>query len=171
MAIRPVLISASLIASSFAASGAFAGTITTENFSHEVTGFLTQEIAAHVAAVKSLDPPQVTVFGAHTSGDFNWGTYMRAVAEWSLLTGQTTVGGKEFASYLGKVGLIDARGGGKTFSQWYGALTLEHFGTDLKTNRLWQSLTPQEQALWRSLLDPGRFYYRKTRHVIDLPEN
>ena len=36
---------------------------------------------------------------------------------------------------------------------------------------MWQSLTPEEQALWRSLLDPGRFYDRKTRHVIDLPEN
>ena len=174
MAIRPVpsyLFSAALIATSLAAPGFCAGTITRENFSNEVTEFLTREVTAHVAEVKSLDPPQATVFGARTSGDFNWGTYMRAVSEWSVLTGRDTVGGKDVASYLGKVGLIEAKGGAKTFSQWYSALTLQQFGTDLRTNRLWQSLTPEEQALWRSLLDPGRFYDRKTRHVIDLPEN
>jgi hypothetical protein len=36
---------------------------------------------------------------------------------------------------------------------------------------VWQSLTPEEQTTWRSLLDPARFYDRKTRHVINLPEN
>jgi hypothetical protein len=67
-----------------------------------------------VAEVKSLDPPQATVFGVHTSGDFNWRIYLRAVSEWSMLTGQNTGRGKDVASYFGKVGLIDAKGGGKT---------------------------------------------------------
>ena len=131
MAIRPVsscLFSAALIATSLAAPGLCAGTITTESFSDEVTAFLTREITAHVVEVKSLDPPQATVFGARTSGDFNWGTYMRAVSEWSALTGRETVGGKDVAAYLGKVGLIEAKGGAKTFSQWYSALTLQKFG-------------------------------------------
>jgi hypothetical protein len=36
---------------------------------------------------------------------------------------------------------------------------------------MWQNLTPAEQEEWRSLLDPARFYDRKARHVINLPEN
>jgi hypothetical protein len=74
-------------------------------------------------------------------------------------------------AFLGQVGLVDARGGGKTFAQLAGALTLRHFGADLETNPLWQSLTADEQALWRSPLDSARFYDRQTRKVINLPEN
>ncbi|HET7113970.1 MAG TPA: hypothetical protein VFI57_10015, partial [Pyrinomonadaceae bacterium] len=42
---------------------------------------------------------------------------------------------------------------------------------DLKTNALWQSMTPDEQKAWRSLLNPERFYDPKTNKVINLPEN
>jgi hypothetical protein len=145
--------------------------ISTDQFATQATQFLRKEVAAHVADIKSLDPPQALVVGARTGGDFSWGTFMRAAMAWSALSGENTVAGRPVASFLGKAGLIEARGGGKTFSQWYAALTLRHFGTDLKTNPLWQSLPPEEQAAWRSLLDPGRFYDRKTRKVIDLPEN
>ena len=145
--------------------------ISSEQFAGEVTRFLGKEIAAHMADIKSLDPPQSTVVGARTGGDFSWGTFMRAVTAWSALTGEETVAGRQLAPFLGKAGLIEARGGGKTFSQWYAALTLRRYGADLKTNALWQSLSAEEQAAWRSLLDPGRFYNRQTRQVIDLPEN
>ena len=48
---------------------------------------------------------------------------------------------------------------------------MRHFGRDLKTNPLWQSLSPEEQKAWRSLLNPERFYDPKTNKVINLPEN
>ena len=73
--------------------------------------------------------------------------------------------------FLGKLGLIESRLGGKTFSQLGAALTLRRFGLDLKTNALWQSLSPSEQNEWRALLNPERFYDLKTHHVIGLPEN
>lgn len=148
-----------------------AAEISSVQFADEETRFLGKEISSHLADIKSLDPPQSTVVGARTGGDFSWGTFMRAVTAWSALTGEETVAGRQLAPFLGKAGLIDARGGGKTFSQWYAALTLRRYGADLKSNALWQSLSPSEQAEWRSLLDPGRFYNRTTRQVIDLPEN
>jgi hypothetical protein len=61
--------------------------------------------------------------------------------------------------------------GQQSFSQLYAALALRHFGRDLKTNPLWQSLSPEEQKAWRSLLNPERFYDPKTNRVINLPEN
>jgi hypothetical protein len=146
-------------------------TVTSRQLADEITGFLRTEITAHTADIKSLNPPQPLVVGAKTGGDFSWGSYMRAVMAFSALSGDQKIAGRDVAPFLGQVGLIDAKGGGKTFSQLAAALTLAHFGTDLKTNPLWQSLTPEEQALWRSLLDPARFYDRQTRKVINLPEN
>src|SRR4029077_12628787 len=90
---------------------------------------------------------------------------------YSSLSGQTTVAGRDLPKFLGQAGLIEAKGGGKAFAQLYAALCLRHFGTDLKTNPLWQSLTPQEQAQWRALLEPARFSDPQTRRVIDVPEN
>jgi hypothetical protein len=148
-----------------------AKTVDARIFTNEVTAFIGKEIAAHIGDIKTLDPPQERVVGALTTGEFSWGTFMRAAAVYSSLSGQTTVGGRDLPKFLGQAGLIEAKGGGKAFSQLYAALCLRHFGTDLKKNTLWTSLTPAEQAQWRSLLDPGRFYDPKTKHVIDLPEN
>jgi hypothetical protein len=72
---------------------------------------------------------------------------------------------------VGQIGLIESRAGSKAFSQLYAALALRHFGRDLKTNPLWQSLSPEEQKAWRSLLNPERFYDPKTNRVINLAEN
>ena len=69
------------------------------------------------------------------------------------------------------MGLVEAKNGGKAFSQLYAALALRHFGRDLKTNPLWQSLSTEEQTAWRSLLNPERFYDPRTNKVINLPEN
>ena len=99
------------------------------------------------------------------------GVASRAAAVCAALSGDKTIAGRDVAKFLGQAGLIEAREGGKAFSQMYAALGLRHFGVDLKTNALWQSLTPAEQTEWRSLLDPARFYDRKARHVINLPEN
>lgn len=147
------------------------GQVSTEKFSAEAIGFLEREIAAHVAAVPRTDPPPATVLGVPTVGDFTWGSFMRALTSVTALSGAQTVSGREVAPFLGQLGLIEARQGGKTFAQLGAALALRQYGADLAHNALWQSLSPAQQDEWRGLLDPGRFYDRKVRQVIDLPEN
>ena len=145
--------------------------VRTSDLDRQIRQFLEREITAHVADVKSLDPPPERVVGALTTGEFSWGTFMRALAAYTELSGKRTVAGQDVPRLIGKMGLIEARRGGISFAQMYAALSLQHFGTDLNTNPLWQSLTPEERDAWRSLLDPSRFYDRKTHHVINLPEN
>jgi len=145
--------------------------VSTSQFAARVTAFLETEIAAHAAAITNLDPPQKTVLGVPTAGDFTWGSFMRALSDCSALTGRTNIAGRDVPEFLGKLGLIEARQGGKTFSQLGGALTLRRFGMNLDTNALWQSLSPSEQNEWRALLNPERFYNPQTHHVIGLPEN
>jgi len=145
--------------------------ISTADLDREIRDLLTRDITAHIADIKSLDPPQDRVVGALTTGDFSWGTFMRAVAAYSELSGAKTIAGRDVPTLIGKIGLIEARQGGKTFAQLYAALALRHFGTDLSKNAVWQSLSPDEQKSWRSLLDPARFYNRETHQVINLPQN
>jgi hypothetical protein len=145
--------------------------VDSDKFSAEVTNFLGRELAAHVSDIRSLDPPQERVEGALTTGEFSWGTFLRALASYSELSGQRTLAGRDVPEMIGKAALIESRHGGKAFAQMYAAMALRSFGTDLNKNLLWKSLTPEEQAEWRSLLDPARFYDRKARHVINLPEN
>ncbi len=145
--------------------------ISTADLDREIRDLLTRDITAHIADIKSLDPPQERVVGALTTGDFSWGTFMRAVAAYSELSGAKTIAGRDVPTLIGKIGLIESRQGGKTFAQLYAALALRHFGTDLSKNAVWQSLSPDEQKSWRSLLDPARFYNRETHQVINLPQN
>jgi len=145
--------------------------ISTADLDQEIRDLLTRDITAHIADIKSLDPPQERVVGALTTGDFSWGTFMRAVAAYSELSGAKTIAGRDVPTLIGKIGLIEARQGGKTFAQLYAALALRHYGTDLNHNAVWQSLSPEEQKSWRSLLDPARFYNRETHQVINLPQN
>ncbi len=154
-----------------AAQRAAPETVSTDQLSKEIDDFLGREIAAHIADLRSLDPPQERVVGALTVGEFSWGTFMRAVATYSAASGEKSIGGRDLAGLIGKIGLIESRRGGKTFAQLYAAMALRHFGKDLKTNAVWQSLNPQEQEEWRSLLDLSRFYDSKTKRVINLPEN
>jgi hypothetical protein len=147
------------------------GTVSTNDLDHEIHAFMDREMAAHTGDIHSLDPPQDRVVGALTTGEFSWGTYMRALAAYSELAGTQTVAGRNVPGLIGKIGLIESKRGGISFAQLYAALAIRHFGTDLRRNALWQSLTPEEKTAWRSLLDPGRFYDRKTRQVINLPEN
>jgi hypothetical protein len=145
--------------------------IESQKFSAEVTNFLGRELAAHVGDVRSLDPPQDRVEGALTTGEFSWGAFVRALASYSELSGERSLAGRDVPQMIGKAALIEARHGGKAFAQMYAAMALRSFGTDLNKNPVWKSLTPEEQTEWRSLLDPARFYDRKARHVINLPEN
>jgi len=148
-----------------------ARTVTTATLREEVNTFLGKELAAHLSEIKSLDPPPDRVLGVPTTGEFSWGTFMRSLAAYAETTGNRELAGRDLAKLVGQIGLIESRAGGKAFSQLYAALALRHFGRDLKTNPLWQSLSPEEQKAWRSLLNPERFYDPKTNRVINLAEN
>ncbi len=148
-----------------------ANNVTTASLRDEVNTFLGKELAAHLNAIKSLDPPPDRVLGVPTTGEFSWGTFMRSLAAYAETTGNRELAGHDLAKVVGQIGLIESRAGSKAFSQLYAALALRHFGRDLKTNPLWQSLSPEEQKAWRSLLNPERFYDPKTNRVIDLAEN
>ena len=148
-----------------------ANTVSTASFREEVNTFLGKELAAHLAAIKSLDPPPDRILGVSTTGEFSWGTFMRSLAAYADTTGNRELAGRDIAKWVGQIGLIESRAGSKAFSQLYAALALRHFGRDLNTNPLWQSLSADEQKAWRSLLNPERFYDPKTNRVINLAEN
>src|SRR5215475_5873650 len=148
-----------------------ARTVTTSTLRDEVNSFLGKELAAHLAAIKSLDPPPDRILGVSTTGEYSWGTFMRSLAAYAETTGNRELAGRDLAKWVGQIGLIESHAGSKAFSQLYAALALRHFGRDLKTNPLWQGLSPEEQKAWRSLLNPERFYDPKTNRVINLAEN
>ena len=148
-----------------------ANTVSTATLRDEVNEFLGRELAAHLCAISTLDPPPDRVLGVPTTGEFSWGTFMRSLAAYSESTGKRELAGRDLAKWVAQIGLIESRAGSKAFSQLYAALALRHFGRDLKTNPLWQGMTPDEQKAWRSLLNPERFYDPKTNKVINLPEN
>ena len=148
-----------------------ATTVTTATLRDEVNTFLGKELAVHLSAINSLDPPPQRVLGVPTTGEFSWGTFMRALAAYADTTGQKELAGRDLVKVIGQIGLIEARNGSKTFSQLYAALALRHFGRDLKTNPLWLSLTSEEQKAWRSLLNPESFYDPRTKRLINHAEN
>ena len=145
--------------------------ISTASIKKEVGEFLEREIAAHFADIKTLHPPPERVLGALTVGEFSWGSFMRALGAQADFGGNRTIAGKDTARPIAEMGLIEARAGGKAFSQLYSTLALRHYGTDLNKNAVWQSLSETEKKEWKELLDPARFYDAKTRQVINLPEN
>ena len=152
-------------------ASAQANTIKTAALREEVNEFLARELAVHLSAISTLDPPPDRVLGVPTTGEFSWGTFMRSLAAYAETTGKRELAGRDLAKWVGQIGLIESRAGSKAFSQLYAALALRHFGRDLKTNPLWQGLRPDEQKAWLSLLNPERFYDPKTNKVINLPEN
>lgn len=143
----------------------------TKTLCAEISEFLNQEMTAHVKAIHQLDPPPEQVYGAGTTGEYTWGTFMRAVAVYAEALKQRTLAGRDLARLVAEVGLLEHRLKSTRFSQLYAAQALRHFGLDLNTNPVWQSMSEPERARWRELLDPRRFYDPKTRNVINLPEN
>jgi hypothetical protein len=145
--------------------------VSAETLRTEVTEFLDREMAAHLADIRSLNPAPDKVLGAGTTGEYTWGTFMRAVGAYAELTGKRTVAGRDLALEVGQIGLLEYRLGGTRFSQLYAVLALRHFGRDLDRNAVWQSLGESEREQWRKLLDISAFYDPKTQKVINLPEN
>jgi hypothetical protein len=145
--------------------------VSTATLDQQIRNFLKNEVTAHVADIKTLDPPPDRVVGALTTGEFSWGTFMRTLGGYSALANVNTIAGREIAPMINKMAQIELRRGGKTWAQLYAAMALESYGRDLGHNALWQSLSPADQASYRSLLDPARFYDAKTHKLIHLPEN
>ena len=145
--------------------------VETSAFKLEVLNFLDKELSAHLSAIASMSPPPEQVLGVPTTGEFSWGTFMRSLAAYADISNKKDLAGRDIATWVGQIGLVEAHAGSKAFSQLYAALALRHFGRDLKTNALWLSLSPDEQKSWRSLLNPERFYDPKTNRVINLPDN
>ncbi|MEQ1761512.1 MAG: hypothetical protein ABL984_00065 [Pyrinomonadaceae bacterium] len=146
-------------------------TVSSQILATETRDFLAKEIAAHFGNIKSLQPPPDRVFNALTVGEFSWGSFARALAAQADLGGSRTIAGKDTARAIAEMGLHESRAGGKAFSQLYSTLALRHYGTDLSKNTVWQSMNDAERKEWQALLDPGRFYDKEKREVINLPEN
>jgi len=141
------------------------------NLNRQVREFFQRELTTHVADIKTLDPPPDRVVGALSTGEFSWGSFMRALAAYSELFGAQTIADQDLPRMVGKIAQIELSQGGKTWAQLYAAMALRSFGTDLNRNALWQNLSPEEKESYRTLLDPGRFYDVKTHTLIHLPEN
>lgn len=148
-----------------------ASQISTSELHRQVQSFLEREVTAHVADIKTLDPPPDRVVGALTTGEFSWGTFMRTLGAYSEFAGTKTLAGHELPQMIGKMAQIELSHGGKSWAQLYSAMALESFGKDLSHNVLWQSLSSEQREAYRTLLDPGRFYDAKTHKLIQLPEN
>jgi len=144
---------------------------TTAMLDQQVRSFLTQEITAHVADIKALDPPPDRVVGALTIGEFSWGTFMRTLGDYSIFASTNSIAGHDVPQMIGKMAQIELSRGGKTWAQLYAAMGLRSFGKDLNHNTLWQSLSLEEKKTYCALLDPTRFYDAKTHTLIHLPEN
>lgn len=146
-------------------------TIPTTTLRTEVDAFFDREVAAHFTEIPESGPLPDRVHGALTTGDFSWGTFVRALAAYGETRRTREVSGRNIVPLVARVGVSESANGGKAFAQLYAALALRHFGADLSTNALWQSMSEGDRAAWRQLLDPRRFYDPATRRVIDLPEN
>src|SRR5713101_1964559 len=156
---------------SFAHAHPGAPQIETSTLDQQIRDFLQREITAHVADIKSIDPPPDRVVGALTTGEFSWGTFMRTLGAYSEYAPTKTIAGHDVSRMIGKMAQIELSRGGKTWAQLYAAMALESFGKDLNHNALWQSLSSEERATYVALLDPARFYDAKTHTLIHLPEN
>lgn len=152
-------------------AGRRAAIITRDELRSEIADFLGAELTIHLSAIQSLDPPPRAVLGAGATGEYTWGTFMRALAAYAELTGQRTLAGRDLAKEVGQIGLLEHRLGGTRFSQLYAVLALRHFGRDLNSNPVWLNLSDKERAAWRKLLDVSSFYDPKSQRVINLPEN
>ncbi|MBV9927598.1 MAG: hypothetical protein JOZ96_21450 [Acidobacteria bacterium] len=165
------LLTFSLLAPPAGAVSKEAATVDTAALGSEVKTFLGAEVGAHLADIKSLDPPPEKVLGAGSSGEYTWGTWARSLAAYAEMSGERTLAGRDLARTVGEVGLLEYRLKSTRFSQLYCVLALRHFGRDLSRNAVWQSLSEDEKASWRKLLDVSAFYDAKAQKVINLPEN
>ncbi len=171
---RPIVLTAMVALACQVAAGAGSSPrpmVPTASLRAEVDAFFDREMVAHLQQIPFEGPLPDRVHGALTTGEFTWGTFVRALAAFADLRETRVVAGRDVVPFVARVGVIESANGGKAFAQLYAALALRHFGRDLAQNALWVSLTDGERVAWKALLDPTRFYDPRARRVIDLPEN
>src|ERR1700692_2252984 len=118
--------------SSVAKSQSAASQIDAADFNQQVRSLLQTEVTAHVADIKNLDAPPDRVLGALTTGEFSWGSFMRALGVYSECFGTRTIAGHDVPEMIAKMAQIELSHGGKTWAQLYAAMALQSFGIDLK---------------------------------------
>src|SRR5579863_8741681 len=96
--------------------------VRTADLDREIRDFLAREVTAHVADIKTLDPPPDRVVGALTTGEFSWGTFMRALAAYSAFAHTRTVADRDVVPMIAGMAPIELRRGGKAWAQLYAAL-------------------------------------------------
>jgi len=106
----------------------------TAQVDEQIRSFLKEEITAHVADIKTLDPPPDRVVGALTTGEFSWGTFMRTLGDYSAFASTNTIAGHDVPQMIGKMAQIELSHGGKTWAQLYAAMALRSYGRDLDHN-------------------------------------
>jgi hypothetical protein len=166
-----VVLTSSITFSAQTARSSAPASIETSSFDQEVTDFFTHEMTAHLNEIKSYDPAPDKIFGAGTTGEYTWGSFMNSVGAYAALTQRSKLGDHDLAREVGQVGLLEYRLKGTRFSQLYGVLALRFFGKNLDTNPVWQSLNEEQRAQWRRFLNISAFYDPNTQQVINLPEN
>src|SRR4029079_548558 len=80
-----------------------ASTVTTATLRDEVNTFLGKELAVHLSAIKSLDPPPDRILGVPTTGEFSWGTFMRSLAAYAETTGNRELAGRALGKPRGTI--------------------------------------------------------------------
>jgi hypothetical protein len=153
-----VVLTSSITFNAQAPSSSLPGRIQTSSFDKEVTDFFTLEMTAHLNEIKSYDPAPDKVFGAGTTGEYTWGSFMNSVGAYAALTERSKLGDHDLAREVGQIGLLEYRLKGTRFSQLYGVLALRYFGKDLDTNPVWQGLNEEQRTQWRRFLDVSAFY-------------
>jgi hypothetical protein len=143
--------------SSVAKTQATASQIDAADFNQQVRSFLQSEVTAHVADIKSLDPPPDRVLGALTTGEFSWGSFIRTLGVYSEYFGTRKIAGHDVPEMIGKMAQIELSHGGKTWAQLYAGMALQSFGTDLNHNALWQGMTTQQREEYRKVARPCPF--------------
>src|SRR5258708_29442287 len=82
-----------------------ADSIQVETLCAEINQFLSQQLAAHVRAITSLDPAPDRVLGAGTTGEYTWGTFMRSIGAYAEMSGQRSIGWGGRPAFAGQDGL------------------------------------------------------------------
>ena len=122
--------------SSVANTQAATSQIDAAEFNQQVRSFLQTEVTAHVEDIKSLDPPPDRVVGALTTGEFSWGSFMRALGVYSECFATKTIAGHDIPEMIGKMAEIELSHGGKTWAQLYAAMALAEFWDGLESQRI-----------------------------------
>src|SRR5947208_14670263 len=105
-------------------------TVQTADLSREITEFLEKEVAVHLSDIKSLNPSPEKVVGAGATGEYTWGTFMRALGAYAEVSGKRTLAGRDIAREGGQIGLLAYRLHSTRCAQLYAVLALRHFGKD-----------------------------------------